>query len=464
MYSHLGYSSQFPYNYQPTYDRASSQSSYYPTYQNNVSYVPKRTYSNFSNSTVSRRTRQAPEFATQQSRPLKLGRRKCIYWSTYASRIKQGNTSLILPVQRKGGKKRLRGVGQTDDSDDVGEFFEEEDRGTPPSEKRMGLGQGTGNGEIFVAKRQRIRTKHIYPSQKELDRNAEQEETLIPIRLDIDLDTHKLRDTFTWNLNEKIITPENFAEILCYDLDIPTNEFLTPIAESIRKQAQEHYNILESSLPPEDSRVTINLDIHVGRLNLRDQFEWDLSSDLTPEEFSKTLASDLGIGGEFVSMIAHSIHEQILQYKKEMKLDDSDNEREPLKSIFRSYENAEEWCPVLEILTNEELEKIRIDQERDIRRMRRATTRSNVTRIKSTRPTNLNGLGIDHSINSKMRNDSKLSPDELNIWRCLHCGIDGRTTPLVRRGPEGGKTLCNACGLVWLNKGELPPHRKYLFQ
>ncbi|CAG8824784.1 16061_t:CDS:2, partial [Dentiscutata erythropus] len=43
-------------------------------------------------------------------------------------------------------------------------------------------------------------------------------------------------------------------QILCYDLDIPANEFLTPIAESIRKQAQEHYNILESSLPPEDSR------------------------------------------------------------------------------------------------------------------------------------------------------------------------------------------------------------------
>lgn len=105
----------------------------------------------------------------------------------------------------------------------------------------------------------------------------------------------------------------------------------------------------------------------MGRLNLRDRFEWDLSSDLTPEEFSRTLASDLGIGGEFVSMIAHSIHEQISKYKKEMRLDDSDNEREPLKSIFRSYEDAEEWCPVLEILTSEELEKIRLDQERDIR-------------------------------------------------------------------------------------------------
>lgn len=113
--------------------------------------------------------------------------------------------------------------------------------------------------------------------------------------------------------------------------------------------------------------LVCQLDIHVGKLKLRDQFEWDLSSDLTPEEFSKILVSDLGIGGEFVTVIAHSIHEQLLKYKKEIKPDDSDDEQEPLKSIFRSFEDAEEWCPVLEILTSEELEKIRVDQERDIR-------------------------------------------------------------------------------------------------
>lgn len=88
---------------------------------------------------------------------------------------------------------------------------------------------------------------------------------------------------------------------------------------------------------------------------------------MTPEEFSKSLASDLGIGGEFVTLIAHSIHEQLLKHKKEIKSDDSDNEHEPLKSIFRNIEDADEWCPVLEILTEEELEKIRLDKERDIR-------------------------------------------------------------------------------------------------
>lgn len=37
--------------------------------------------------------------------------------------------------------------------------------------------------------------------------------------------------------------------------------------------------------------------------------------------------------------------------------------------------------------------------------------------------------------------------------RCHHCGINAKSTPMMRRGPDGPRTLCNACGLVWANKG-----------
>ncbi|XP_042396206.1 GATA transcription factor 17-like isoform X1 [Zingiber officinale] len=36
---------------------------------------------------------------------------------------------------------------------------------------------------------------------------------------------------------------------------------------------------------------------------------------------------------------------------------------------------------------------------------------------------------------------------------CHHCGISAHSTPMMRRGPDGPRTLCNACGLVWANKG-----------
>ncbi|CAM6088537.1 unnamed protein product [Calypogeia fissa] len=38
---------------------------------------------------------------------------------------------------------------------------------------------------------------------------------------------------------------------------------------------------------------------------------------------------------------------------------------------------------------------------------------------------------------------------------CVHCGIGERSTPMMRRGPSGPRTLCNACGLMWANKGVL---------
>ncbi|KAJ0965597.1 hypothetical protein J5N97_026735 [Dioscorea zingiberensis] len=51
---------------------------------------------------------------------------------------------------------------------------------------------------------------------------------------------------------------------------------------------------------------------------------------------------------------------------------------------------------------------------------------------------------------------------------CHHCGINAKSTPMMRRGPDGPRTLCNACGLKWANKGTLrdlsknptplPPH------
>ncbi|KAL6986801.1 GATA transcription factor 25, variant 2 [Sarracenia purpurea var. burkii] len=38
---------------------------------------------------------------------------------------------------------------------------------------------------------------------------------------------------------------------------------------------------------------------------------------------------------------------------------------------------------------------------------------------------------------------------------CTHCGTSSKSTPMMRRGPEGPRTLCNACGLFWANKGAM---------
>ncbi|XAR48486.1 hypothetical protein NMG60_11031315 [Bertholletia excelsa] len=38
---------------------------------------------------------------------------------------------------------------------------------------------------------------------------------------------------------------------------------------------------------------------------------------------------------------------------------------------------------------------------------------------------------------------------------CTHCRTSSKATPMMRRGPDGPRTLCNACGLFWANKGTM---------
>ncbi|XP_053201835.1 SWI/SNF-related matrix-associated actin-dependent regulator of chromatin subfamily B member 1-like isoform X2 [Panonychus citri] len=198
--------------------------------------------------------------------------------------------------------------------------------------------------------------------------NAKQPDVLVPIRLDMEIDGYKLRDTFTRNKNEQLITPELFAEVLCDDLDLPTAAFVPAIAQSIRQQIESFQTdtLLEEQT---DQRVVLKLNIHVGNISLVDQFEWDMSQkENSPEQFALRLCSELGLGGEFVTSIAYSIRGQLSWHQRTYAFSES-----PLysRSTFRNQAESDQWCPFLETLTDAEMEKKIRDQDRSTRRMRR---------------------------------------------------------------------------------------------
>ncbi|XP_005112801.1 SWI/SNF-related matrix-associated actin-dependent regulator of chromatin subfamily B member 1-A [Aplysia californica] len=199
--------------------------------------------------------------------------------------------------------------------------------------------------------------------------NASQSEELIPIRLDMEIEGQKLRDCFTWNKNETQITPEQFGEILCDDLDLNPINFIPAIAGAIRQQIENTSNP-EAAEEQNDQRVIIKLNVHVGNISLVDQFEWDMSEpDNSPEEFSNKLCAELGLGGEFVTAIAYSIRGQLSWHQRTYAFSEA-----PLPTVevaFRSQNEADQWCPFLETLTDAEMEKKIRDQDRNTRRMRR---------------------------------------------------------------------------------------------
>jgi len=72
--------------------------------------------------------------------------------------------------------------------------------------------------------------------------------SLVPIRVEFETETHRIRDCFVWNINEKLIKPETFARIFCNDLDIPPHPWVETVAAQIRAQLEDHEGVASMEL------------------------------------------------------------------------------------------------------------------------------------------------------------------------------------------------------------------------
>ncbi|CCJ30692.1 unnamed protein product, partial [Pneumocystis jirovecii] len=312
--------------------------------------------------------------------------------TTYASRIRTGNTSLIIPIQgqsgsRSTGRLSSRGgiISYTEKDDDDWDQIAENGQETYAVEADdTGDNKGYINGpppDSVVKRKPAVKTRHISDDQMKFA--AENEEVLIPIRLDLELDNYRLKDVFTWNMNEELITPDLFAQIMCADLDIPASIFAPQISSAIRTQIEEYAPVAEISLPENnDLRVIVNLSLHLSRHLLTDKFEWDLTSSLTPEVFAGQVCADLGLSGEFYPAIAHAIHEHVLRLKKEacegglpFELDNDAAYGAEAGIRVEQETLGASWAPHIEVLSREEIEKRDGDRERQVRRTRREASR-----------------------------------------------------------------------------------------
>lgn len=169
------------------------------------------------------------------------------------------------------------------------------------------------------------------------------------------------------------------------------------------------------------------IDVQVDNHHLTDHIEWDLRSPLTPEDFTRQLCLDLGLSGEAIPLIAHAIHEELIRHKRDaiewgvidstsssntlntnqpqdhVSKEQRDKERDRsgagllkdktglglgwgrapkqgrgpqvLRSVWRDWQEAEEFGTRWEELTAEEVERREIERERATRRLRRETSK-----------------------------------------------------------------------------------------
>lgn len=210
---------------------------------------------------------------------------------------------------------------------------------------------------------------------------------MVPIRLNVEFSGHKLADFFMWNLNDHSMTPEQFATILCQDLDFPVlsnpnNSPYTQIISMINEQLQEYETLASLQVP--DLHVIINLTANLDSKLYDDTFEWNLNDDsLCPEQFAELVVQDLGLQREFVPAIAHSLHESLLKVKKDWLEGNLNLAHVENKAAFGYTSGIRldidtlgaSWFPKVEVLSQWEIEKREIEKERNMRRLKRESAK-----------------------------------------------------------------------------------------
>lgn len=256
------------------------------------------------------------------------------------------------------------------------------------------------------AKRAGRRLAHqLKISRDKCAQQADQVEELVPVRLDIELDRLKLRDTFTWNLHDRVTDPVLFAQTLVEDFQIPPElrqNVMQQIDREIHEQVHDYYPHAffdDEPLDPSQSysaykndemRILIKLNITIGQHTLVDQFEWEINNPFNaPEDFAKQMAADLSLSGEFTTAIAHSIREQCQMFTKSLYItghpfdgrpvEDADIQdnflASPLPSVFRPMQSTKDYQPYLYELSTADLERAELSIMREQRRQKRSVNR-----------------------------------------------------------------------------------------
>ncbi|XP_071702402.1 chromatin structure-remodeling complex protein BSH [Rutidosis leptorrhynchoides] len=211
-------------------------------------------------------------------------------------------------------------------------------------------------------------------------------DNLVPIRLDIEIDGQRFRDTFTWNNSDPDSDVSLFAKRTVKDLKLPS-AFLTQIAQSIQSQLNEFRSYEGQDMYTGEKIVPIKLDLRVNHTLIKDQFLWDMNNlESDPEEFARIFCEDMGIEDPEVGpAIAFAIREQLCEIAiqsvasaREIRINKKGRrgaEHLPLSkpggnaldtvklfgnktSVIRKRREWELYEPIVDLLSNEEVDAL----------------------------------------------------------------------------------------------------------
>ncbi|CAH2053462.1 unnamed protein product [Thlaspi arvense] len=224
-------------------------------------------------------------------------------------------------------------------------------------------------------------------------------ENLVPIRLDIQFEGQRYKDAFTWNPSDPDSEVAVFAKRTVKDLKLPP-AFVTQIAQSIQSQLSDFRSYEGQDMYTGEKIIPIKLDLRVNQTLIKDQFLWDLNNfESDPEEFARTLCKDLGVEDPEVGpAVAFAIREQLYEVKTLIAIQNVASARESRltkkgrrgsdhgsaskasglsmdlvklfsfkSSVVRKRKDLDVYEPVVDLLTNEEVDALEAREERHAR-------------------------------------------------------------------------------------------------
>ena len=154
--------------------------------------------------------------------------------------------------------------------------------------------------------------------------NPEEADVLVPIKIDISHGKGRYIDSFSWNLYNSMLTPEEFVWKICVEDNLPS-ELIPRIVSQLREQTDAFSSLVDviissgkiDGIVKYMKNINVEVSVRSNVMDYSDTFQWDAfsTSGCDPEEFAKQTCLDLGLPCEMQPVIALRIRESILRYE-----------------------------------------------------------------------------------------------------------------------------------------------------
>lgn len=150
----------------------------------------------------------------------------------------------------------------------------------------------------------------------------DQDDVLVPIKIDFTHARGRVIDSFCWNLYSSLLTPHEFAWKTCTE-DNLGSEVIPRFAAQLQEQIDSYLSLIDlldsrgtALLSTQHlRRIVTNVSVRNNVTEYTDTFQWDAysSAGYDPETFAKQTCLDLGLPQETAPVIAVRIRETIIR-------------------------------------------------------------------------------------------------------------------------------------------------------